>query len=357
MNRKERIMALIAEAALLEQQPFVADEAALLRAGREPASLAIRILTVAGGIFGSIAFAVALFISGITESAGSLWALCLLSLGGAIWLNFRSGQIIYDTFTICLFLLGLVFLSAALTVTNDAISERSLLHGVALTSALVGMLARRPVMIFTAFLIINASLFTLMALQENMFLLPWHLSILSVLLTFICLYEARLIVTSRLLLRWLRPLRAGLVFSLTGGLLLYAYRGWIYMPAPAFVPVLFLTLMTCICWVLFRLFPILNIHKPRQRLLLTSLFLLLLSPAYLYPALAGAFLILLLGFRNNYRLGFAVGVLFFIYALSRFYYDLHTTLLVKSLFLMGSGVLFLILYFSTQKKLRDEKTV
>ncbi|MBK7222727.1 MAG: hypothetical protein IPH94_15875 [Saprospiraceae bacterium] len=40
----------------------------------------------------------------------------------------------------------------------------------------------------------------------------------------------------------------------------------------------------------------------------------------------------LLSFRVNYKTGFAIGVISFIYALSQYYYDLHFTLFGQILF-------------------------
>lgn len=357
MDREARLQLLVAEATALEHKPLVADEKAMLEARTpEATSLAIKILSVAGGLFASIAFAAALFISGIYESSVSLGVLCVLSLGCAVWLNYFRDRVIFDTFTVCLFLLGLTFLAAAIAAANSNVSEQGLLLPIALVSAIVLLLARRPVLIFTAALLLNVALFTLMTVTDALYFLPWYLSALSVLLTFFFLYEGRIIVSHRLFLHWYRPLRAALIFSLIGGLILNA--NWVgSFLRPIGNGLLFPVMAGCICWLLYRLFVLLPVYKIQHRILLLALSILLLLPTYFYPPLTGAILLLLLGFRNNNRLCFSLGVLFFIYAISRFYYELHTTLLVKSLLLMGSGVLLLTLYFFTQKKLKDEAAV
>jgi uncharacterized membrane protein len=85
-------------------------------------------------------------------------------------------------------------------------------------------------------------------------------------------------------------------------------------------------------------------------------FVLLLSTA-MSPAIAGALLIILLAFMVNHKTGFAVGIISFIYFVSQFYYDLGYTLLLKSILMFSTGVLFMLIYLFTYKKLHANEKI
>jgi len=88
-----------------------------------------------------------------------------------------------------------------------------------------------------------------------------------------------------------------------------------------------------------------------------ALSILLLLPTVLSPAISGAILIILLSFLVNYKTSLVIGIAAFIYFVSQYYYDLHFTLLTKSILLFSSGILFLGLYLLTHKKLTSNEKI
>lgn len=77
--------------------------------------------------------------------------------------------------------------------------------------------------------------------------------------------------------------------------------------------------------------------------------IVVLAPTLYAPGIAASVLILLVGFRVGYMLISVIGVLSLIYFMVAFYYNLNTTLLWKSIFLMTSGILFLGIFFGFKK--------
>ena len=71
--------------------------------------------------------------------------------------------------------------------------------------------------------------------------------------------------------------------------------------------------------------------------------LLLAVPAIQIPGIIASLTILLLGFHRGNRLLMGVAGAFLAYFVTLFYYDLEITLLLKSIALIGSGLLFLLL--------------
>lgn len=357
MTKQTDFALLLQEAEEKEQGTLVVNEPSLqaaLQQEEASQSLPIKILTVTGGILASLAFAGFLFITGIYDSRGVLLFFSLLSLAGVLWLDRARDKVVFDTFTVALFVLGLVFLTTGLA--DSFLRENGLILMVGLLSLVFFIMAHRPVLIFTAALLLHFSVLGLIFLNEQGYVLPLYLAGLCLLLTYVFLYEGRLITRSRLLLRWYRPLRASLAFALLTGMVAQANLPMRYGSFMLYL-LFFLTILFCVCWVLYRLFHLLHIREIRHRTLLYALSMVLLVPGYFYPPVAVALLLLLIGFLFRYQLCFALGVVYFLYAISRFYYELHITLLLKSLLMLSSGILFLLLYFFTQKKLRTHEAV
>ena len=91
--------------------------------------------------------------------------------------------------------------------------------------------------------------------------------------------------------------------------------------------------------------------------------ILICLPSLHAPYLSGSILLILICFHYGYKAECAAALLLFIYAVSKYYYDLNLSLLVKSITLLTksitlfcTGIVLLIAwYVLTQKKTRHEK--
>ena len=91
-----------------------------------------------------------------------------------------------------------------------------------------------------------------------------------------------------------------------------------------------------------------------KRVVVFLLMTVVMVPVIFHPVIPGALLILLLGVHTRNRLAFACGIIAFIYFVSRYYYDLHQTLLIKSIILFVSGMLFLLAWYLIKKLVGNE---
>jgi len=66
---------------------------------------------------------------------------------------------------------------------------------------------------------------------------------------------------------------------------------------------------------------------------------------------------LVVSFYSGHRAGIAIGAMALVYFVILFYYDLHLTLLTKSVILMVNGALFLGGYFLIHKKLKADAEI
>ena len=85
--------------------------------------------------------------------------------------------------------------------------------------------------------------------------------------------------------------------------------------------------------------------------------ILICLPTMFAPYLSGSLLLILICFHYGYKAECAAALLLFIYAVSKYYYDLNLSLLVKSITLFFTGIIFMIAwYYFTQKRTKHEKT-
>jgi len=108
-------------------------------------------------------------------------------------------------------------------------------------------------------------------------------------------------------------------------------------------------------WLIQRIFQ--RLDSSENHLLkggLLALMLVLSIVFYYSPSILASLLLLLLGIERNNRIVLPLAIFSLIYAIGRYYYQLDLTLLHKSLLLMGSGLVLLIVgiitYHQGQKK-------
>lgn len=87
-----------------------------------------------------------------------------------------------------------------------------------------------------------------------------------------------------------------------------------------------------------------------------GLSILICLPTVFAPYLSGSLLLIMVCFHFGYKTECGASLLLFIYAISKYYYDLNVTLLVKSITLFFIGIAFIVAwYYFTQKRTKHEK--
>ena len=125
--------------------------------------------------------------------------------------------------------------------------------------------------------------------------------------------------------------------------------------------------VSCICLSIFiwigilliiqRIMPVMEVTNPVSQIGICILCILICLPTMFAPYLSGSLLLILICFHYGYKAECAAALLLFIYAVSKYYYDLNLSLLVKSITLFFTGIIFMIAwYYFTQKRTKHEKT-
>ena len=154
--------------------------------------------------------------------------------------------------------------------------------------------------------------------------------------------------TGRKLSLLYNPVRAALIFSLLAGLMFVGKRGLVHITAE-FVWLSSAVTIPAVIYLVSFVPDILEIKEQKKRMIIYIASVLVLLPTSYSPALSGSLLIILLCFLVNYRTGFVIGIIAFIYFVGQYYYDLHFNLLTKSILLISTGILFIVFFLFTYK--------
>ena len=317
-------------------------------------SLTLKIMSVFGGLLGSLAFMGFFFMTGLYDSILGLVVFGTLCIVGAIWINKKYHKTIIDTLCVSSYIIGLMLLGmgiAQLVENNNLVCLMLILIAVCTL-----VIVRSYMLSLISVLVINSCILALISINNMHGPTIIYISVLALVLTYIYLKEAKLITIRKAFFQLYGPIRAGLTFSFLSGLIYFSIQGHISI-SPHYIWPSSLIIIAAIVYIVSIVLDILNVTKVRPKFIVYILSILILLPTVLSPAISGAILIVLLSFLVNYKTGFGLGIVALIYFIGQYYYDLDLTLLTKSILLFSSGVFFLALYMFTHKKLTSDDKI
>lgn len=304
--------------------------------------VAIKILSIIGGIMASLTFFGFLFIAGLYDSESTLYFLGFSMITGGVVLNRIANNILFDTFTIALFLIGNFTLGMAWDKSGMEESTMCLLYmGVGALSILV---TRSYMLAFLSFLFISISLaFLIFEVKANNFLHAYILGFVT--LFFVWDYfEAKILALHSALSSLFNPIRLGLLFTVLTGIFLIkdVDTSKYSIDHPWIISLGILVLMIIL---LMNISHVIGHMSSQQKIVFYVALCIILAPTFVTPSIVASCFILLLTFYSGHAAGIVLSAISFIYFISRFYYDLNYSLLTKSILMMASGVGFGILFF------------
>ncbi|MDR0802452.1 DUF4401 domain-containing protein [Fluviicola sp.] len=364
MKSKENIQELLDYLQTTEEKPVNFNYEAIVEAcqkNNETRSLAIKILSVFGGILASLAFIGFLLLAGLYESETGLLFFGIIFIAGAVWISrILDEKIILDTIIVSFFAIG--FLLLGLAFVTMEMNENMVCYLFIVMAFLSIVMAQSYLLSFISTLIISGSLLSIIFLNHSYYFIHLYIAAWVVIITYVFLHEAKIITTNKVLSKVYNPVRTGLVLSLLAGLVFVGKKGLLstLTESDDFIPANYEWISSgvtifAVIYLLFKLFEILNINNRKHKITICMFTILALLPTVFSPAIPGAVLLLLLSFYVNYKTGLVLGIIAFIYFISQYYYDLNLTLLTKSGLLFSSGVLFIGFYLVTRKKLMITK--
>jgi len=310
-------------------------------------TLAIKVLSIFGGFLATLAFLGFLFISGLYDSKFGLIFFGALFIILSIISSKVYNKLVIDTSAISAYVMGFAMLAFGLTQLEW---NETIICFFFIVIAIVALrFIRSYVFSFISFLIMVGSLIVIFI--ENDLYNGFHFLTASVAIFVFYLfqYESQLLTNYRKLIFLYDPLRIAAICSFIVFLYLVSKINFLHISQE----LSFISSSVIICLIIYLMYKIrgiLLLEKNKELIVASVAILLLLIPTINFPAISGSILIILCCFRNNYKTGFAIGVLALLYFVSQFYYDLTYTLLVKSLLMLVCGIIFFACYFLTNKR-------
>jgi uncharacterized membrane protein len=290
----------------------------------------------------SMTFMGFLFIAGLYDSEITLYVMGFLMVIGGVALNRITDNILFDTFSIALFLIGNFTLGMAWD--KSGIEESTMCLFYMLIGALGLIVSRAYMIAFLSFMFISISATVLIfGLKANNFLHVYILGFAGLLYLW-DRYEARILSWHSALSSLFNPIRLALVLSVLTGIFLIKYIG----NSEYLIDYPWITSLGILVLLIILLLSVSHVigHMTfRQKIIFYTGLCIVLAPTFVTPSIVASCFILLLTFYSGHTSGIVLSALSFIYFVSRFYYDLNYTLLTKSILMMASGLGFGVLYF------------
>jgi hypothetical protein len=311
-------------------------------------SLPIKIISIIGGILSSCAFVGFLAIAGLYDSALAQLIFGIGFIAGAIWLDKQYNSILLDTISISLFLIGGILIGIGL---NEFGVSETLTYLIFIAIAAISLyLTQNQVLALVAMLSIHASIIAILFSNNLYEILLGYTPLLAATCYFVYTHHSWFVQQGGKLAQLYPAIRTASTLSFLSELYLLGIR----MTTPISPQLFWIASVGTIGTILYQvngLYKQFNPEETNPPIAHLLLITLLLLPTLFAPAISGAILVVLLSFQFGYKTGFVLGILSGIYFISQYYYDLSFTLLTKSILLLISGALFLVLYFFLHKKM------
>lgn len=312
----------------------------------------ISLLSVIGGVLAAVFFIGFLLLAGLYDSPSGMLILGFLFIAGSVWVNKVVKSLLLDTATISFYIAGYAMLLAGFFSYQGSDNLNLLALICLILSLAVIFITDSAMLVFISVLIGNGSLLSLIISDHAYSSIHFFIAFVTAVYTYISLSETTIISKGKGFNTRFNPVRTGFLLSLIGGMAMVAPWAddeiriqWVYVSS--------VILIIAVLFTVYKITQSLGVRDSKQLIPVYAISFLVLMPTLFAPAIAGSLLILVLGFYNGYKLGFISGILALIYFVSRYYYDLHFTLLTKSVILIASGILFLVLFFVLKKQLQS----
>ncbi|MCX2741280.1 DUF4401 domain-containing protein [Pontibacter anaerobius] len=298
----------------------------------------IKVLTILGGLLGMTTFMGFLLMAGLYNSGIGMLFFGICFLVGSEALIRLKKDATADAMGVSLNIMGYALLTIGTGQMTDGDTAVTLV--LACAALMIISLSESAICVFISVLVLNGSLLSLIFIHEAFSLSHGLIAILAAILTYMSLYEAKLLAGSPRFGLVLGPVRMGVIVSLVIVLALFVHQKFLSTSIEHFwTSSIFLA--GCLLLLVHHVLRGMPMVSKQAHGVIYTCCVLLLAPFILTPSVPGALLILLASFYIGHNPGFWVGLLALVYFVILYYYDLNMTLLAKSGVLIASGLLFL----------------
>lgn len=356
MNKQTEIDQLVQALPSSLSETLIIDDEAMIAADasmqKQNMSTTLKIVSVIGGFLATLAFIGFVFIAGLYDSKIGLVILGLMLLAAAVLLHKMFQQIMIDTISISSFIFGCTLFSLGMSDLNVGDSLVAILLIVIGIATL--LLIENYLLSFVSLVLVAGAALWLVAETEQPNLFYVYQLVMVIAMYLVYTNEAWFITGNKRIGSLFEPLLPALIVALAGGFIVTTTES-LYKTSPLLAP--FPAVVCCIL-IMMLLQKVLSAHQiisSENHWKIYVAVALVLAPTIMNPAIAGSLLIVLLSFSIHYKTGIGLGIVAFLYFISKYYYDLQFTLLTKSIILFASGIFFLMIYLLVSKNIKSNE--
>ncbi|HFS67306.1 MAG TPA: DUF4401 domain-containing protein [Flavobacteriia bacterium] len=311
----------------------------------------IKLLSIIGGFFSSFALVIFIAISGIWTSGNLMLFFGLLSILFAVLISIKTTNILLDTFSISTYIIGIMML--VFGMQNLKIPVNNTIYTILIIGIITLLLNPDFVFSFIASLIIQGSILFFIFYNKIEGTLAYYIVINTILLVLLFFKEAYFLQHKKLN-KLYYPFKMAIIVAYIFGLSLLTFKNFVLMD---WLNWLVLTFGIGILF-LITVYKIVKTTSITNKKILIFIYIasfLIAMFSYYTPTIIGGLIPIILGFYQNNKVVFILGVLSFIAFTGMYYYNLNETLLFKSVLLILIGSLFLVSYLIISKNNFIEK--
>lgn len=312
-------------------------------------NLTIQVVSIIGGMLTAIFFLGFLALASIIRSEES----CLILGSILIIITLAVSRIIIkpflDAMNITLYVAGCILV--AFGVNENVNILFITLLGI---SILTLILSKGFILPFLSVILLNISLFGEIAHILSSWY-PLEIAVVPLIAAFLLinLFETKLLTKMGSHSAKYKPIHTGLFVSALIALSVLSVN---YLRTGMNVWIISLLIWTGLFFMIQQIMKVMEVARPANRIGIYLLCLIICLPTLFAPYLSGSLLLILICFYYGHKAECAAALLLFIYSVSKYYYDLNLTLLVKSITLFFIGIAFIAAwYYFTQKRTNHEK--
>lgn len=286
-------------------------------------------------------FVAFLGIAGLFDSEVLLFLFGIASVIIGVWLDKTYDTLSIDTLSVSIYLIGFILMLAGLMQMEVASNIPSIIFILIATTVLY--FTQNYILYFLSILIICGSFISFIPINDAYNAVHIYIIIMALILSYVMLHEAQIITSSKKLASLYDPARIALIISFLFTLIGLGKRHIIPVTiAYNWISSLVLFLITA--YVISMILDLLKVQEFGTKIIVYLLAVIIAITTAYSPAILGSILVILLSFLVNYKTGLVFGIIALTYFIGQYYYDLELSLLVKSIILFVSGLVFLGLY-------------
>jgi|GEM_PF-2989874 len=319
--------------------------------------LPIKVLSILGGLLGTITFLAFLGLSGIWKSQFSMGFLGVLFIAAVVAFSRAAKNILLDTSMITLYVAGCALLAVSFESLgfNDKGNADLRLIVMMAVGALTVAFGEGFMLQLFAVLIFNGSLFCFIPEHHAYGGLFLPVIVIGIALLLLIASEAKILSSDPKINHAYKAVQTGFFLSYAGGLLATACDGHfdLYYGNMWMVSLFHLSAILILAYGLTQRFDV-----PMERFAIIALAcVIFVAATFFAPYVSGGLLLLMLSFHYGRRTQTGISIVLLIYFVGQYYYDLRCTLLVKSGILFLSGILLMGVWLIFQSQLKAHEEV